>query len=219
MSKQLKKKIFSLIAVVAIVIIFITTVSILSLAVSVGNDGISKYKQILLEMMSDKTISKEDRDQMKALLDMPQWFNSSLDITEENTELDNNFDSYNIIIKYLITLIENYPERDHICLGVDGGSKESIVLSDTSDDGGVLNITEEVSQALYDIDESFSKLGYIFDAIRIKNGIISFDTIDGVYSLIYKIDDNADVKKEYEKEDSIVIIESNRDNWYHKVMS
>lgn len=212
-----KKK--TLIVVVAIVAIFISTVSILSSAIHLENNGISNYKQILSEMINDKTFSKKDRDEMKELLDIPQFFNNSLNIDDENMELNSNWESYNTVIKYLITLIEDNPDREYISLGVDRHSKENIILWDATDDGNILDITEEVSQALSDIEQSFSKLDYFFDAIRIENGIISFDTIDGQYSLIYKIDNNVDLDKEYEKEDSIVIIESNKDNWYHKIMS
>lgn len=210
------KKKHLLIAVAAIVTVIIATASVLSFATNNGKAD-SKYKQILELINNDKTLSKEDRDEAKQLLDtMPQWFLGPLDANDEDEKLSDNFDSYNIIVKYLIQLMKNNPDKEKICLGVDIYSKEDIRLWDAADDGGVLDITQEVGQALIDIEEAFSKLGYCFDAIRIKDGAISFDTVDGQYSLIYKLDDNVDLNEKYKNDDSVTIIESNKDNWYHK---
>lgn len=209
-----KKKLVMVVAIVVVAII--ASASVLSSAIELKNDGTFssvEFKKFLSEMLNDESISKSDREEMSELLNMPQLFDDTSDTKDANGELNNNSENYNIIIKYIISIVNNNPEREHICLGVDGYNKEDIILWDAADDGEILNITDDVSYALSHIKQSFSKMGYQFDAIRVESGRILFDTIDGQYALIYNID-NLALSNE-EKDDTRIIVESTKENWYH----
>ena len=82
--------------------------------------------------------------------------------------------------------------------------------------GRVLEINEDVANALSVIKSAFSDMGYKLDTIRIKNGCISFDTIDGQYSLVMAIDEATNINSII-KENTNAKIKKAQDNWYHKI--
>lgn len=209
-----KKKLVMVVAIVVVTII--ASASILSSAIDSKNDSklsSVELKNFLLEMLNNESISKTDKEEMSELLNMPQLFDDTSAAKDANKELNNNYDSYNIITNYIITIVDNNPERERICFGVDGYTKENIILWDAADDGDILNITDNVLFALLNIKQSFSKMGYQFNSIRMESGRILFDTIDGQYALIYNID-NLALSNE-EKDDTRIIVESTKENWYH----
>lgn len=133
----------------------------------------------------------------------------------ERTSFKNYVNSYNTVIKYLQTVIKENPTESYICLGVDGSAKEDITLSNATKNGEILNISEEVADALAIIKNAYSSLGYEFDAIRIKDSCIAFDSIDGRYSLVYAEGGIENVKKIY-GQDSNIEVRKLQGNWYHK---
>jgi len=126
-----------------------------------------------------------------------------------------NINSYNVVIEYLRDVINDNHKDSYICIGIDGYTKDDVILSLASKDGEILETGEEVDSALAIIKAAFSDMGYTLDAIRIKDGCISFDTIDGQYSLIFALDKTANIGS-VRWGDSDTNIKKARDNWYHK---
>lgn len=130
--------------------------------------------------------------------------------------LKNNIDSYNTVVEYLTTLIEENSIDDYICFGIDGSTKKNIVLSVATENGEILEMNSDVATALSVIKSAFyDDMGYTLDTIRIKGGCIFFDTIDGQYSLILAVDENVNVNS-LRKENTDAEIKKDQDNWYHK---
>lgn len=134
------------------------------------------------------------------------WLNASKNTSYEKGQFNNLQEDYEAVVKYLITtVIADNPDTNHICLGLNGYGIGDISLIIYSLDGILddlmdLNISDEIAQSLTNIKMSFLDMGYQIDAIRIENGIISFTSIDGVYSLTYEIDKKSDFKKIQSKE-------------------
>ena len=133
----------------------------------------------------------------------------------QNANLNKNINSYNVVIKYLRDVINDNHKDSYICIGIDGYTKDDVILSLASKDGEILETGEEVDSALAIIKAAFSDMGYTLDAIRIKDGCISFDTIDGQYSLIFALDKTANIGS-IRWGDSDTNIKKAQDNWYHK---
>lgn len=219
------KKIIILITLSLTIIISITSITAVSYAQNktaeennvIENETLDINIQNLIEQFyNDKSISTQDKEEINELFDMPQLFNSSNETNIADSSLKSNIDSYNIVIKYLITIIEENSTDDYICLGIDGYTKEDIVLSFASRNGEILEINEDVANALSVIKSAFSDMGYKLDTIRIKDGCISFDTIDGQYSLVMALDEAAN-NNSISKEDTNAKIKKAQDNWYHKI--
>lgn len=123
-----------------------------------------------------------------------------------------NQSSYNTVVNYLLTL-NLKPSDGKVALGVDS-YKGIMKLYDCGDNGRNLNLPKYVSVALRQIDDSFGKLG--LDAIRIKDGKIRFDTIDGTYSLVYVIDESKRISSILEEmlKEKRKTIKTDK-NWYH----
>lgn len=137
-------------------------------------------------------------------------FNNTAELAAESLSI--NIESYETVVKYLISTVEDKADEKYV-LGVDI-ENDSIVLWEAADDGRVLEISKEVTDALMNIKQAFNEMGYLFDAIRIQNGEICFDTIDGCYALIYVLNEDADTRI---SDESDYIIDSTHDNWYHKI--
>lgn len=219
------KKIIFLITLSLAIIISITSISAVSYAQNkiaeennvTENETLDiNIKSLIEQIYNDKSISTQDKEEINELFDMPQLFSSSNETNIANSSLKSNIDSYNIVIKYLITIIEENSTDDYICLGIDGYTKEDIVLSFASRNGEILEINEDVANALSVIKSAFSDMGYKLDTIRIKNGCISFDTIDGQYSLVMAIDEATNINSII-KENTNAKIKKAQDNWYHKI--
>lgn len=219
------KKTVLFIALSLIIIISITSITAVSSAqdapentnVVIENETLNADdKSIIEQFYNDKSISAKDREEIKDLFDVPQLFNASSKTDSQDESLKNNIDSYNTIVKYLQTVIEENSMESYICLGVDGYTKEDIILSFASKDGELLEMNEEVANALAIIKEAFSALGYKLDTIRIKDGYISFDTIDGQYSLVYALDETININS-ISHGDSNSNFKKAQDNWYHKI--
>lgn len=219
------KKLIVLITLSLTIVISITSITAVSYAQNktveennvIENETLDINSQNLIEQFyNDKSISTQDKEEIKALFDMPQLFNSSNETNIADSSLKSNIDSYNIVTKYLITVIEENSTDDYICLGIDGYTKEDISLSFASRNGEILEINEDVANALSVIKSAFSDMGYKLDTIRIKNGCISFDTIDGQYSLVMAIDEATNINSII-KENTNAKIKKAQDNWYHKI--
>lgn len=222
------KRIIVLIALSLVIIISITSITSIT-AISfeqnqyedensiIENETLDGNSKALIEQFyNDKSLSTQDKEEMKALFDMPQLFNSSNETKMADSSLKSNIDSYNIVIKYLITIIEENPTDNYICLGIDGYTKEDIVLSFASRNGEILEISEDVANALSIIKSAFSDMGYKLDTIKIKDGYISFDTIDGQYSLMFALDEATSINSIDNKDEKVTAAKA-QDNWYHKM--
>lgn len=148
------------------------------------------------------------------------WLNASKDTSYEKGQFNSLQDDYDAVVKYLITtVIADHPDEEYICLGLEGSSIEDVLLyiiTDTLEDNIYMKLSNEIAQSLVNINDSFINMGYSIDAIRIKSGIISFTSIDGVYSLTYEIDKKTDFKKIRGKEpysDS----ENLKGKWKHSI--
>lgn len=149
------KRIIVLIALSLVIIISITSITAISFEQNqyedensiIENETLDGNSKALIEQFyNDKSLSTQDKEEMKALFDMPQLFNSSNETKMADSSLKSNIDSYNIVIKYLITIIEENPTDNYICLGIDGYTKEDIVLSFASRNGEILEISEDVAK-------------------------------------------------------------------------
>ena len=211
----MKKKVVLLIALSVVVII--STISIAAV-LSARNALDADDKRIIEQIYNDPSLSAQDRKEMKALImNMPQLFNALRKADRQDESLKNHIDSYNTVVKYLQTVIEENSMESYICLGIDGLTKEDIMLSFATKDGELLEMNEEVANSLAIIKEAFSDLGYQLDAIRIKDGYISFDTIDGQYSLVYALDETANANRIRQGESNTYIQKASVDHWYHKI--
>lgn len=56
----------------------------------------------------------------------------------------------------------------------------------------------------------------IWDTIKIKDGYISFDTIDGQYSLMFALDEATSINSIDNKDEKVTAAKA-QDNWYHKM--
>lgn len=138
----------------------------------------------------------------------------SLRLSKVNEVLSKNIQAYNTLADYLLTVGESNEGEDYICLGIDGCSKDDIVLSQVWKNGESLEISEEISSALALMKNAFSDMGYALDAVRIRNGsTVSFDTIDGVYSLVYSEESIGDIGKIYPN----CKIYHGEADWFHKL--
>lgn len=218
------KKLIVLIILSLTIVISITSITAVSYAQNktaeennvIENETLDINSQNLIEQFyNDKSISTQDKEEIKALFDMPQLFNSSNETNIADSSLKSNIDSYNIVTNYLITVIEENSTDDYICLGIDGYTKEDISLSFASRNGEILEINEDVANALSIIKSAFSDMGYKLDTIRIEDGCISFDTIDGQYSLVLTLNETTNINS-ISEEDTDVSIKKAQDNWYHK---
>jgi len=123
---------------------------------------------------------------------------------EKSTGLEKGYfnqikDDYEDVVKYLITsVMAEYPDEEYICLGFEGTNVNDIelyIITDALENNIFLKFDDEIAQSLVNINDSFIKMGYSIDAIRIENGVISFTSIDGVYSLTYTLDEDFDYAK------------------------
>ena len=122
-------------------------------------------------------------------------------------------DDFNRVTNFLKTFAEQNQQEDYICLGVNGGTLDTIRLSWN---GERLELDEKVRESLLAIDRVFSSKKCFLDTIRIRSNNIVFDTIDGQYSLVYTIDD-----KPPSRIDAVTSLEYNvkkiEAHWYHKI--
>lgn len=132
----------------------------------------------------------------------------------EKTEFKKNQNNYYTVVNYLLTL-NLKPTDGKVTLGVDS-YKGVMKLYDCGDDGRNLKLTKNVYNALRQIDDSFIDMGYSLDAIRIKDGKISFDVIDGRYSLVYVIDESKRISSILEEmfKEKRKTMKADK-NWYH----
>lgn len=134
----------------------------------------------------------------------------------EKKSFKENYDSYNTVVEYLQTVIDEHPEENSFCFSVHHGSaKENIKLVKINlmKDNEIFEISEEVAEALAVIDKAFSKMGYCLETISIKNGCISFNTIDR-YCLVYSESGVENVKERF-KQNSDITVKKIQKNWYH----
>ena len=134
------------------------------------------------------------------LPDTVLWLIASHNTASEKEQFLELKDDYEAVVRYLMTdVMEKYPEQEYICLGVNRNQiiysdgvrrKEKILVSivtDALEENIYLNPSKEITESFDRIDTSFMQMGYSLDAIRIRDGKISFDVIDGRYSLVYKL--------------------------------
>lgn len=133
----------------------------------------------------------------------------------EKKSFKENYDSYNTVVEYLQTVIDEHPEESSFCFVIHGSAKENIELVKINlmKDNEIFEISEEVAEALAVIDKAFSKMGYDLDAIVIKNGCISFNTIDR-YCLVYSESGAENVKERF-KQNSDITVKKLQKNWYN----
>lgn len=132
------------------------------------------------------------------------WLIASRNTASEKEQFSRLEDDYEAVVRYLIAdVMQKYPEEEYICLGVDSNQyvyaedgtrhKEKILVSivtDTLEENIYLNPGKEITESFDRITSSFMKMGYSLNAIRIRDGKISFDVIDGQYSLVYVLSKN-----------------------------
>ncbi len=135
--------------------------------------------------------------------DIVLWLIASRNTKSEKEQFLELKDDYGAVVRYLMTdVMEKYPEQEYICLGVNSNQiiysdgvrhKEKILVSivtDTLEENIYLNPGKEITESFDRINSSFMKMGYSLNAIRIRDGKISFDVIDGQYSLVYVLSKN-----------------------------
>ena len=105
------------------------------------------------------------------------------------------------------SLVENVD--DYTVLDIETTSLDSYY-------GEILEISEDVANALSIIKSAFSDMGYKLDTIKIKDGYISFDTIDGQYSLMFALDEATSINSIDNKDEKVTAAKA-QDNWYHKM--
>ncbi|MDD6528105.1 MAG: hypothetical protein PUF31_09950 [Oscillospiraceae bacterium] len=135
------------------------------------------------------------------LPDTVLWLIASRNTASEKEQFSRLEDDYEAVVRYLMAdVMQKYPEEEYICLGVDSNQyvyaedgtrhKEKLVVSivtDADEDNIDLKPGEKIMQSFDRINTSFMQMDYSLDAIRIRDGKISFDVIDGRYSLVYEL--------------------------------
>lgn len=135
------------------------------------------------------------------LPDTVLWLIASRNTASEKEQFSRLEDDYEAVVRYLIAdVMQKYPEEEYICLGVNSNQyvyaedgtrhQEKLVVSivtDADEDNIDLKPGEKIMQSFDRINTSFMQMDYSLDAIRIRDGKISFDVIDGRYSLVYKL--------------------------------
>ncbi|MCL1790240.1 MAG: hypothetical protein FWG40_02600 [Peptococcaceae bacterium] len=118
-----------------------------------------------------------------------------------------------------------YREFENAIL-VNGGTVEDMKLTWASDEratwdiearaNGRLELDKKIRESLVTIDQLFKSRNLCLDVIRICNNTITFDTIDGQYSLVYTFDNKPPDKKDVaiNQKYNVDKIEG---HWYHKV--
>ncbi|MGN1443227.1 MAG: hypothetical protein ACI4XE_05180 [Acutalibacteraceae bacterium] len=133
------------------------------------------------------------------LPDTVLWLIASRNTASEKEQFRQLQDDYEAVVRYLMAdVMQKYPEEEYICLGVDSNQyvyaedgtphKEKIIVyivTDALEENIYLKPGEKLTESFDRIKPSFMQMGYSLDAIRIRDGKISFDVIDGRYSLVY----------------------------------
>ncbi len=204
----------SLFICILLIIISLISISFITYAnSSIGTLNIDE-QEFIMSMYNDPVLSSEDKEEMEQLLQMTEWLNSNKNIDNETKEFELIEHEYNMIVDYIKTILSYHASNGYICLGVDGIDESNIRLSIASQDGKLLEITNEVKTSLLSIQKSFDNMGYDLDTIRVKNNTIAFESIDGQYSLVYLLNDGVKTANETTTDSSLVKF---KDNWYHKV--
>lgn len=135
------------------------------------------------------------------LPDTVLWLIASRNTASEKEQFHQLEDDYEAVVRYLMAdVMQKYPEREYICLGVDSNQyvyaedgtrhKEKLIVyivTDVGEENSYLKPGEKIMKSLDRIHSSFMQMGYSLTAIRIRDGKISFDVIDGQYSLVYEL--------------------------------
>ena len=137
------------------------------------------------------------------LPDTVLWLIGTRNLTSEKEQFRQLEADYEAVVKYLITdVIEKYPDEEYICLGVDSNQiiysdgaphKEKLIVyivTDVGEENIYLKPGERILKSFERIKSSFMQMDYSLNAIRIRDGKISFDVIDGRYSLVYELSKN-----------------------------
>lgn len=133
------------------------------------------------------------------LPDTVLWMIGTRNLTSEKEQFRQLKDDYEAVVKYLMTdVMQKYPEEEYICLGVDSNQyvyaedgtrhKEKLtvyIVTDVNEENIDLKPGEKITESFDRIKTSFMQMDYSLNAIRIRDGKISFDVIDGRYSLVY----------------------------------
>lgn len=214
----MKRKIIPTI-LLTIVAIFITITVIVPIAQDIKYGAKSTYRQYLWQnVVCDKTLPKEERlGALKFIIVPNPFYDNSSRIRQANKELKGNMEAYNTIVDLLIKVIDDHPEKERMVLSFNINEDET-KLWIIGEENGQLNIAYETAQALQDIKASFDNQGYYLDAIRVQKGTISFDTIDGQYSLIYKLDEDTELNDVFKLDEGMAFIKSSNRKWYHLMM-
>ena len=129
------------------------------------------------------------------------WMIASRNTASEKEQFSRLEDDYEAVVRYLIAdVMQKYPEEEYICLGVDSNQyvyaedgtrhKEKLIVyivTDADEDNIYLKPGEKILQSFDRIKSSFMQMDYSLTAIRIRDGKIAFDVIDGRYSLVYEL--------------------------------
>ena len=183
-----------------------------------NNDNLSpEERSLLVSALNNENISEEDLLEAQSLLSDDTFFDRSFRIKRETAAFLDCYSDYDAVLSFIASYMPDYKERDYICIGIDGSLSETVRAYFATEPGGYLKLTDEINKSLASIKQSFSKMGFELDAIRIRDQKISFDSSDGQYSLV-KLFDSANkrqmknTKKALEKE---FVLQEIIPDWFH----
>ncbi len=119
----------------------------------------------------------------------------------EMKRFKDNYDSYSVVADFLKNEFNCYSEFN---LGIVEKDGKHILYNHTDD--SEVDVDENISKALKAIELSFNEMDYLFSAIRIKNNVITFDSIDGQYKVSYMVNENEGI-----------YVDRAHKGWYHKI--
>lgn len=134
----------------------------------------------------------------------------------DDEDFYNHQEDFDVAIDFLKEFIGKNmknPQEEYICLGVYCVVADTIVLAG---DDGRLEMDEKTCESLTAIDRLFSSRNCCLDAIRIKNNSISFDTIDGQYSIVYSLHKDPPSKVDIGTKEKYRI-DKIEEGWYHRM--
>lgn len=135
--------------------------------------------------------------------------------SNEKSNFIKNVDAFEDTVKIVQKIIDENNDTDRFCISIESHNNE-ISLWLISPDKGNYKLSKGEQQSIKAVEAAFKGDSYL-DCIRVDDSVISFDTIDGTYSVLY-VTDSADKDFEkafYAKQDNIKIKQI-QGKWYHK---
>jgi hypothetical protein len=135
---------------------------------------------------------------------------SDKDFYENKSDLIN-------IVEFIYAYENQIYDEDNICFGVDSNATSGIILTKYSESlsSTRVELDETTRESLLFIKDLFDSKKCFLDRIRISNDYITFETLDGQYTLVYSINKKRPDKTDSETNMKFKVTRID-DHWFHK---